>query len=92
MYAYTAETGHLMNFSSLVGQYSPEDVAREMARRSFGRPSNGLTAPEVRASYTAHDHGTVRSGAQRFTVIEPGNTDALTVFIGTREQVDALVW
>lgn len=89
MYAYTAETGHTMNFAAAPVDASEETIAREMARRSFTGSQFPAT---VRDTYTATDHGIVGSGARRFTVTKPDGTETLTVFTGTREQVDALVW
>lgn len=89
MYAYTAETGDIMNFGNVSD--NPQDVAREMARRSFALPNDGLTSREVRDGYTVTDHGATLSGANRFTVAR-NSTDVLTVFTGTEDEIDSITW
>lgn len=92
MYAYTAETGHTMNFGhAVVSTYAPDDLAREMARRSFTAAGEG-TAPEQRAAYTSTEHAPAATGALRITVTNATGAETLTIFIGTREQIDALSW
>jgi len=90
MYAYTAETGHTMDFATVAA--TNEDIARDMARRSFAESNDGRTAREVRATYSVIDHGPTATGAIRFTVTTADGTDTLTVFVGARDEIDALVW
>lgn len=90
MYAYTAETGHTMNFAAAPNGTTTETIAREMARRSF--TGTQTPAASARESYTATDHGIIGSGARRFTITTANGAETLTVFTGTRDEVDALVW